>query len=536
MNRARLVVVVLVIVTLLLGACTTPTPEAIEEEPPAVEATPEEAEEVEPEPTEPAPEGPQGTIEVGMSIDPKTLDPRSTGGDLAWTEIAHVLDRLYEYDVQEGTWIPKLAESWERVDDVTWQFKLREGVTFHNGEPFNAESVKYTIESTLDPEKGYVNASWIRDIEEVEIVDDYTVNLITKTPFRSFLVNLAWVYLLPPEAAEEMGDQFATNPIGTGPYKFVRYVANEELVLEANEDYWGEPPQAETLIFRALPEDSTRLAALETGEVMAIPNVSPDSIDQLVSHEDLEVVVADPATRIVHLAFVWGRPPFDNLKLRQAFNYAVDRQALVDTILNGLGAVADRHLFHSSSIGFNDDLQSYAYDPERAKELLAEAGYPDGITVKFGCPHGRYLRDKMICEAIVGQFAEVGITSEFEASEWGSFWDKAVTAKEYDLYLLSWGGNPDPIQQLSWWFDSRNSPTGYTNERVDELLQESQAVFSEEEAAAVYGEVQEVLWEDLPWVSLYFQPKIYAQNEGLENMVLQETIPLMDFRQASVVE
>ena len=165
---------------------------------------------------------------------------------------------------------------------MTWQFKLREGVTFHNGEPFNADSVKYTIESTLDPEKGYVNASWLKQIDRVEVVDDYTVNIITKAPFRSLMYNLNFAYMLPPEAAAEMGDDFGTNPIGTGPYKFVRYSANEELVMEANEDYWGEQSTPKTLVFKALPESATRLAALETGEVAIVDrNVSPDSIERL---------------------------------------------------------------------------------------------------------------------------------------------------------------------------------------------------------------------------------------------------------------
>lgn len=466
----------------------------------------------------------EDTIYVGMSMDPGTLDPRAVGGDLSWTEINYMVEPLFDYDASSNFY-PRLAESWEVLDDLTWQFKLRKGVKFHNGEPFDAESVKYTIESTLDPDKAYVNASWLSQIDRVEIVDDHTVNIITKSPFRSLLYNLGFAYMLPPKAAQEMGDDFATNPIGTGPYKFVRYSANEELVMEANKDYWGEKPEVGTLVFKALPEEATRLAALETGEVSIITNVSPDAISRLEAKEGLEVVTGEPM-RIMHLAFIYDRPPFDDPKLREAFQYAVDRQALVDTILNGLGKVADKHIYHESVFGYNENLEPYSYDPEKAKALLAEAGYPDGITVSFGCPDGRYLRDKVICEAIVGQFAESGITAELETAEWGSFFQTAVTGKQYDIYLLGWQA-VDPFNQFGWWFASEGSPNGYSNDRVDQLLDQAQASMDEAEVKAMTEEIQEILWEDLPWVSMYFQPKIYAKSTNLKGIVLQETIPNM---------
>lgn len=471
-----------------------------------------------------------GTITVGMSIDPRTLDPRSIGGDFAWTEMHHILEPLHEFDT-EGVLHPMLAESYKRLNDLTWQFKLRKNVKFHNGEPFTAASVKYTIESTLDPDLKWVNAGEVRNIAKVEIVDDYTVNLITRIPWRSMINNLAWVYMLPPKAAKELGDRFGTNPIGTGPYKFVRYVANAELEMTANENYWGAPPKTKTLIWKALPEDATRNAALEAGEVQAIPNVSPDIIDRLKGNKALEVVVMD-GTRIVHLAFAWGRPPFDNAKVRQAFNYAVDRKALVDTILGGMGSVADRHYFHPTTFGFNEKLPPYSFDPAKAKALLAAAGYPNGIKVKFGCPQGRYLRDKVICEAIVEQFKKSGISTDFEALEWGSFWDKAVKARAYDLYLLSWGGDFDPQRELGFWFDSRNSPIKYSNAKLDQLIADGQRVADPEKGKAVYRQIQEILWTDNPWIPLYFQPEIFAKNRNVMSLNIRRVVPLLDFRQA----
>ncbi len=532
MKKLGLLISLLMIVSLVMACGGTTEPQAPEATQPA---EPQATEVVEPEPTtEPEPaEGEGQTLYIGMSMDPGTLDPRSAGGDLSWTEIIYMVEPLFDYDASSNFY-PRLAESWERIDDLTWQFKLRQGVTFHNGEPFNAESVKYTIESTLDPENAYVNASWLQDIDRVEILDDYTVNIITKSPNRSFLYNLGWAYMLPPKAAEELGDDFATQPIGTGSYKFVKYVANDELVMDRNEEYWGEKPKPATLVFKALPESATRMAALETGEVSIITNLSPDSFERIEAIPDLEVVTGEPM-RIIHLAFEYDRPPFDNPKLREAFQYAVDRQALVDTILNGLGTPADRHIYHPSMFGFNEELTSYTYDPEKAKALLAEAGYPDGITVSLACPDGRYLRDKVICEAIVGQFAEAGITADLMTAEWGSFWQQAVTGREHDLFLLGWQA-VDPYNQINWWFTCDGSPSKYCNPDVDALIAQAQASADDQEVIDMTKEIQQLIWDDLPWISLYFEPKVYAKSNQLQGLELLETIPNLDLTEAFMAE
>lgn len=470
------------------------------------------------------------TVVVGSSIDPRTLDPRTIGGDLAWTEMHHVLEPLIEFDSQ-GKMSYLLATSHTRPDPMTWQFKLRQGVKFHNDEPFNAESVKYTIESTLDPAAKYVNASYVRDIARVDVVDNYTVNLVTSIPARSLLTNLAWSYMLPPKASRDLGDKFGTNPVGTGPFKFVRYVANSVVDLTANESYWGTPAKTKNLTWKALPEEATRLAALETGEVQLIPNVSPDVIDRLKSNNNLDVVVVE-GTRVMHLAFTWGRPPFDNPKVREAFQFAVDRQALMETILGSMGKVDDRYYYHPTTQFTVPMDQPLTYDPAKAKQLLADAGHPDGITVRFGCPSGRYLRDKLIGEAITDQLKRAGITAQLETSEWGSFWDKAMVQRGYDLVFMGFGASVDPHFELNWWFDSRNSPTKYGNPRLDELLAQGQKAISDDESKAIYTEAQQILYKDMPWVPLYFQPEIYAKNKNLAELNIRTIVPQLDLRHA----
>jgi peptide/nickel transport system substrate-binding protein len=475
----------------------------------------------------------ENELSFALTTDPKSLDPRSIGGDYNFTILAYITERLCEYDMTQGKFVPVLATSWTRPDKLTWRFKLRQGVSFHNGEPFNAEAVKFTIDSIKDPAKAWSNASWVGDISAVKIVDDYTVDLITENPSRSMLANLGYLFILPPKATTELGDRFGVHPIGTGKFVLEKYYPNERIVMKRNDNYWGQKPKLEKVTAKILPESATRLAALETGEVALIPNLSPDSIARMKANPKLSVVVGDPA-RIMHIAFILGRKPFDNHKVREAFNYAVDRQAIVDTVMMGLAKVADAQLYHASSPGFNPNLKAYNYDPQKAKKLLAEAGYPDGITVTFGSPNGRYLRDRMVCEAIVGQMAEAGITVKLEALEWGTFWSRAVTNHEFDMFFLGWISPASPYTQLTWWFrtNPKSSKSNYSNPQVDKLLIEAQNVLTDEEENQVYSKIQELLWNDLPWISLYFSPKIYGIDASLEGVVLSEVVPLMNFTDA----
>ena len=472
-------------------------------------------------------------LSFALTTDPKSLDPRSIGGDYNFTILAYITERLCEYDMTQGKFVPVLATSWTRPDKLTWRFKLRQGVSFHNGEPFNAEAVKFTIDSIKDPAKAWSNASWVGDISAVKIVDDYTVDLITENPSRSMLANLGYLFILPPKATTELGDRFGVHPIGTGKFVLEKYYPNERIVMKRNDNYWGQKPKLEKVTAKILPESATRLAALETGEVALIPNLSPDSIARMKANPKLSVVVGDPA-RIMHIAFILGRKPFDNHKVREAFNYAVDRQAIVDTVMMGLAKVADAQLYHASSPGFNPNLKAYNYDPQKAKKLLAEAGYPDGITVTFGSPNGRYLRDRMVCEAIVGQMAQAGITVKLEALEWGTFWSRAVTNHEFDMFFLGWISPASPYTQLTWWFrtNPKGSKSNYSNPQVDELLIQAQNVMTDEEENQAYSKIQELLWNDLPWISLYFSPKIYGIDASLKGVGLSEVVPLMNFTDA----
>ena len=483
--------------------------------------------------TLPAYSAKENELSFALTTDPKSLDPRSIGGDYNFTILAYITERLCEYDMTQGKFIPVLATSWTKPDKLTWRFKLRQGVSFHNGEPFDAKAVKFTIDSIQDPAKAWANASWVGDISEVKIVDDYTVDLITEKPSRSMLANLGYLFILPPKAAEELGDRFGVQPIGTGKFVLEKYYPNDRIVMKRNDNYWGKKPKLEKLTAKILPESATRMAALETGEVSLIPNLSPDAIPRMKANPKLSVVVGDPA-RIMHIAFILGKKPFDNLKVREAFNYAVDRQAIVDTVMMGLAKVADAHLYHPSSPGFNPNLKAYNYDPQKAKKLLAEAGYPDGITVTFGCPNGRYLRDQMVCEAIVGQMAEAGITVNLEALEWGTFWSRAVTNHEFDMFFLGWISPASPYTQLTWWFrtDPKSSKSNYSNPQVDELLIQAQNVLTDEEENQAYSKIQELLWNDLPWISLYFSPKIYGIDASLKGVGLSEVVPLIDFTDA----
>jgi peptide/nickel transport system substrate-binding protein len=246
----------------------------------------------------------------------------------------------------------------------------------------------------------------------------YTVVINTDTFSRAFLTNLVQVSIVPAAVARPQAEKFAQNPIGTGPYRFVEYQSGQHLTLQANDQHWRAAPRARQLTFRMLAENATRMAALESGEVMLADNVPPDATARLKARPELDVAV-QTTTRFMHLQMVESHPPFDNPKVRLAFNHAIDKQGIWKSIIGGLGAIQTAP-WPSNMLGFNDQLQPFAYDPDKAKQLLSEAGVTK-LAIKYGGPSGRYLNDKLVSEAIITQLGKVGVQADPDIREFGSF-------------------------------------------------------------------------------------------------------------------
>jgi ABC-type transport system substrate-binding protein len=463
----------------------------------------------------PSSAAPADELSVALSIDPGSLDPRVVWNIPGMGLVYHMYDKLLFTD-EKGNLVPELATAWQWTNPTTLRFQLRRGVTFHNGEPFTAESVKYTLESTLAPDFKSPHKSFLNVIESVQVVDDYTVDIKTKTPARPLLRNLTYTFMLPPKAAQTMGRELSTKAVGAGPFKLVEYLPGQRVVMERFEGYWGTKPPIRRLTVRIIPEDGTRMATLQAGEVAFVNNVPFDQVRRLDADPNLKVLV-NPGDRIIFLSLRYDKEPFSNRDVRLALNHAIDRDAIVKHILGGRGQVANAPV-GPTIFGYHA-MKPYEYNPEEARRLLAKAGHAQGLKIKLGSTNGRNPMDKQVAEAIVGQLAKVGVTAELDAPEWGTFYSN-FTGGKYDAALLGWGaasGEPDFILTLH--FDSRYSLNKYKNEKVDALLERARREFEPESAKRLYAEAQELIWADAPWAPLYFQPTVSGVSSKLNGFI-----------------
>jgi peptide/nickel transport system substrate-binding protein len=481
------------------------TPQVVEKE---VVVTPT------PGPEEPVAAQMGGTLRIGTRVDPQSFDPhhyKAGGIDLAVLDL--LTDGLVTFDRKMNI-VPQLATSWEWLDDTTLRFELRQGVVFHDGTPWNAEAARVNFEriATAAEVAGYYG-----QIASVEVVDDHTIDLKLKAPYAPILRNLAAPVggMLSPAAIEELGDEIARSPVGTGPYKLEEWVPNERLVLVRNPSYWDRPFKLDKLIFRPFPEEATRLLAFQAGELDVIQDPVPSTVKTLEQDDRFRVVRATQL-RNLWLGIENGDETLDNIKLRQAIAYAIDRDALVNLVAEGLADVAEG-LIPPDMMGLPP--VAYPYDPGKAKELLAEAGYPDGIKLNLWAPQGRYLKDKEIGEAIQAQLKQVGIDAELQIWEWGAY-NKAILEHEQQLWVQGWGflaGDPEGLRSLLYTGGPFNS-FNLSDPEVDKLFDQGVATPNESERKAIYGELERRLVQDLATVvPIYFQVGIYATTDKVHD-------------------
>lgn len=507
------VLVLLAVLSLVATQCgPAPTPEVIiqtvEVEKEVVKTVEVEVvQEVEVTP-EPPPEQPEGTLTMGLSTFPNSLDMPLAAERNAINASWPLYDSLVWVD-DEGNVVPALAESWEISEDGTeYTFHLREGVTFHNGEPLTADAVVYSWERGSGPEMTY-NYHW-QEAESVEAVDDYTVKINTGEPKPLFMriMGLRWA-IVPPEYTEEVGDEgFAEQPVGTGPFKFVEWVKGDRIVYEANLDYWEEGvPKVKNLIFRPIPESATRVAAIQTGEVDVVQRLTAEEAQGLLGLPDVKVV-RYPTDRVFYIAFNnlttgEGEPTEDPL-VRQAMNYAVDVDAIVDALFSGYARPSTGYVT-PANFGYDETLEPYGYDPEKAKELLAEAGYPNGFSMGFACPSGAYINFEQVCEAVQGYLADVGIQTELELMESGQYWDLEANKELPPLFGDGWSETsgealPRLRGALMGW-DAKYS--AWYDEELAALLDEIQVTVDDEKRKELYVELQHYMHDNPPFIYLY---------------------------------
>ena len=371
------------------------------------------------------------TLVIAQGADAKSLDPHASNDNPSSRIRVQIYDRLMDLD-DNGVPQPMLAESWERPDDKTIIFHLRKGVKFHNGDEMKASDVKFSLERALaSPEVSHI----LTGINGVEVLDDYTVKVTTEKPMAAILNNLAHttIAILSEKATKEAGDKFGQNPVGSGPYKFVSWQSGDRVTLEAFPEYWqGEAP-VKNVVFRNIVEETNRTIGLETGELDIIYDIQGMDKNKL-KDDDRFVVIEGPQVSMTYLGFNMKKAPYDNPKVREAISYAIDQKPIIDTVFLGAGEPAN------SIIGPNVwgyyDVEKYTQDIEKAKALLAEAGYPNGFKAKIWVNDNPVRRDTAVI--LQDQLKQIGIDLAIETVEWGAFLDGTARG-DHEMFLLGWG-------------------------------------------------------------------------------------------------
>lgn len=446
-----------------------------------------------------------GTLIYGAGADPDNLDPANTDSNTGEAFGHMMYNYLVKFDEKMNI-VPDLATKWtQSKDGLTWTFFLRKGVKFHDGTPFNAEAVKYTFERFLGPEKPLKSSLHTPIIKSVDVVDDYTVRFNLKTPFAFLLNNLAHSAsgIVSPAAHKKWGKDLTLHPVGTGPFKFVEWVRGDHVTLARNDDYFGGRPHLEKIMVRTVKEDSARVLGLEAGDYDLIVRIPPEDVPRLMQEGKARIFAAQ-SNRALRISFNAAKKPFDDIRVRQALNYAVDKESIVKNIYQGMASVIP-DVVGPLNVGYAA-VKGYPYDPAKAKKLLAEAGYPNGFKTTLWTPQGRYLKDYELSQAVQQQLQAVGVDAKLETFEWGAYLAairKPKAEAKDDMYLIGWSPSTGearwgmyPITACSQQYPNGSNYSFYCNKELDQLIEKAVMATGMKERDTLLRKAQEALVQD----------------------------------------
>ncbi len=529
--QKRLIVLLslLVVLVMALSAYAAPAPAA------ETQAGGEEAA----APASAAAEEGEKILVVALGADPTSLDPESVMNNESGFVMSTIFDGLTKYNKGTSEPGPGLAESWEVSEDGTeYTFKLREGVKFHDGTDFNADAALAELDRVINPDNPYYvyNQEGVHSfatftwglVTGTEKIDDYTIKITLSEPHAPFLASIAmvWSGMMSPAAVEKYGFDVNYNPVGTGPFKFVEWVRNDHITLEANPDYWGGAPKVDKLIFRVVPESSVRLLKLEQGEVDILADVNPEDYTRIEENADL-TLLRQPGLTVNGLTMPFEAEPFTDVRVRQALNYAVNKDEMNEFLYKNAAITAATGM-PPILMGYPKDLEPYPYDPEKARELLAEAGYPDGFDFTLLCyenPRGYNPVGIKMAVAIQEYLAEVGVNLKLETLEWGAFLATRRSADNQDMGMVGWSGdNGDPDNFLYEMFSTDMIPVGntshYSNPELDDILITARTVTDPEERAKLYEQAATIIHDDAPWLFVNHTLQVRATRANVDGFAL----------------
>lgn len=473
----------------------------------------------------------KNTIVVAQGSDAKTLDPYDTTDAPAGRVAATIFDTLVTRD-DEGNIAPSLAESWEIEDDRTYIFNLRKGVKFHNGEEFTAHDVAFSFaQIAKSPHAESVRATI--DFANSKVIDDYTFMMKMTEPFGPILNHLGHnvMSIVNEKAYTEAGASVGQKPVGTGPYKFVSWATGDRIMLEANENYWGGAPKVKNLVFRNIPETASRSIEVETGGVDVAIGIQTTELDRLGANPDVTVFRRESPS-INFLAFNNSKAPFNNTKVRQAVNMAINKEAIFNVVYQGTGVIATAPM--SKVVwAYNEDLVPHEYNPEKAKALLAEVGQ-ENLEVTITVDQDQARLDT--AEMVQAQLSEIGVKVTIVPLERGAFIDRVIDGS-LEMFGLGWSSpTGDPDYALYSVFHSSMHGAGgnmgfYSNEEVDELLETGRYSTDPEVRRDAYLKVQELVWDQVPYVFLQAPEDLIAYNSKIKGFGVYDDgqLKLKDF-------
>lgn len=452
----------------------------------------------------------QKSLTIALPANVNTLDPHNTasvGTDLS--VISHLHATLIERQpdmMLKG----QLASEWKAVNDTTWRFSLRAGASFSNGEPLDAEAVKWNIDRVMDPKMNSRLRPWFSAVKEIKVNSPTEIDIITNVPHPSLPDQLSMFYLLPPKWSA--GNNPATAAVGAGPYELKQFITGDRVVLTARADWFGAKPAYDTVTFRVIPEAGARIAALLAGEADFITNVPPSEMKRIDASGKAKAGAVDSARSVFVKYNVLTAPMKDNVKLRQALNHAVDRTAIRDAIWNGMGSVSTCQVLTPAYFGYNPDLKPHAYDAAKAKALLKDAGIaPGGLTIEFEVPVGPYLLAQDIVQAVAGQLEEVGVKTKIIEMEFGAWMNKYLRAANMGqmAYLAQAWPTLDADGLLSLF--EAGTPYAYWDDKpYSDLLKQARSTTNPETRKGLYKQATERMCDQAPILFLFTQPATYA--------------------------
>lgn len=471
-----------------------------------------------------------GTLVIGLGPPIVSMDGMYESNTVNQGALKNVVEKLVDIDA-EGNIQPQLATSWEAsADGKAWTFHLRKGVKFHDGTDFNADAVKATFERNKDPNLGLPRSGLYNVFDSIDVVDDYTVSITTQEPYGPMLALLTHASA-GIQTSKYRDVKEITKPIGTGPFVFEEWKPGESFTIIRNDNYWGPRALLDKVVMKELPDDSTRIAALEAGELQFAYPIPPAEIDRLRANPNL-VVDVGPALRVLYLQMNTSRKPLDDVRVRQAIKYAIDVDPIVKGVLQGLGTPADS-LVAPGVVGYYAVPDYHRYDPAKARQLLAEAGYPNGFKTRVWMGAERYVLLKEILTAVQAQLKEVGIDMEIEPVEWNTL--LALLRKpqeENEVVMNAWAWS-SPTGDIQYIFDSNLTAAAFPPARwnfmfwddkeFNEVVASAQTETDPARRFELIKRAQEIVADQVPQINLIVYGQATARSAKVHNVVFPPT-------------